>query len=74
MVKKVCEYWNENNETTLKDISSVFNLHKDTIRRYLKAGAKIGWCNYDSKIESEKQNKKVSIFKDDKCIGTFDSI
>lgn len=81
-VKEVCDYWNtkETCETTV-DVGKIFNLDRQTICEYLKKGAKLGWCNYDSKEEIKKSLdkgrisscKQVEIFKDGKSLGIFPS-
>lgn len=64
LVKEVCNYWHEHREINGEDIfttdvSKVFNLDRTTISRYLKKGAKLGWCNYDPKEEQKKNAKKM---------------
>lgn len=74
LVKRVCDYWNTHISITTKDVAKEFNLDESTIRKYLKTGSKLKWCNYNAKEESEKQKKPVFVFKDGECLGTFDSI
>lgn len=83
-VKEVCDYWNnkeewettytivENNKWGIKGVS--------TIKKYLKAGTKLGWCDYnpeDEKMKSSKKKnkigKQVEIFKNNKSLGIFES-
>ena len=50
-VKEVCDYWHLHNEINnegllLKDLSKIFKLDRHTIRKYLKQGTDLGWCNY----------------------------
>lgn len=82
IVKEVCNYWNnrkENESTT--DLAKYFKLSVGGIRLYLIKGTKLGWCNYDSKEEIEKNaiktgranGKKVEVFKDNKSLGIFES-
>lgn len=48
MVKKVCLYYNEHKYTvSIKDMASHFKICRDTIRKYLNIGSKLGWCDYD---------------------------
>ena len=85
-VKEVCDYWKEHDEInneklTTTNIGKMFNLNRITIRKYLKQGTKLGWCNYDPKkaksIISGKNGKStgkpVEIFKDEKSLGVFPS-
>lgn len=82
IVKEVCGYWNNKEEReTTKDLAFKFNLDRSTITKYLKRGAKLGWCNYNSKIEYDKgilkltkiKSKKIEIFKDGISLGIFES-
>ena len=57
LVKIVCDLWNKNN--SINNIANIINLHCDTIRKYLKQGDKLGWCDYNPKEESMKYFKKV---------------
>ena len=50
IVKEACELWNDNNKNRLI-VSGLMKIGKDTISRYLKQGAKLGWCEYDPKNE-----------------------
>lgn len=70
LVKTVCDLWNNQFKST-KKIANKIKLHRDTVRKYLKQGAELGWCSYNSKEESMKNLKKVL------CIETnivYDSI
>jgi len=78
LVKKVCELWN-NKIKNIDQIAEIIKISRSTILKYLKQGAELSWCNYDSKkiIENNlnmmhKNNSKQVI-----CITTrevFDSI
>ena len=79
LVKEVCNLWNNNHEISL--IIDVLKLAKGTIRKYLKQGTELNWCNppYDPNIEIKKNfnyiHKKNSVKI--KCLTTeevFDSI
>ena len=59
LVKEVCDYWHKHNDLNKECINTttvgeIFNLTKNTIGKYLKKGAKLGWCNYDPKEELKK--------------------
>lgn len=80
IVKEVCDYWNNKMEhETTRDLSEVFKLHRDTIRKYLKRGSELDWCNYDSNTELIKRSvrvgknngMKVEVLKDDVSLGCF---
>lgn len=74
LIKQVCDYWNNNKNITTGQVANKFKLGAATVRKYLKIGAQFDWCSYDARKESEKKKKKVSIYKNEKCIGSFDSI
>ena len=45
-VKELCKYYNNHKLITIKDLAKTFNIHVDTVRRYLNNGELYGWCNY----------------------------
>ena len=53
LVKVVCDLWNSGIKN-INNITNIINLHRDTIRKYLKQGAKLDWCDYDPKEEFKK--------------------
>ena len=57
MVKEVCDYWNNGIRST-KEIKFITKLGDNTIIRYLKKGAKIGWCDYDPDISRNNLDTK----------------
>jgi len=70
LVKKVCELWNSG--ININQIAEIFKLYSNSIRRYLKKGTKLGWCNYVPKKEMIKNQSKLVI-----CLNTkeiFNSI
>lgn len=86
MLKTVCDIY-ENKTKSIKEISREVGYCRNTIVSWLKKGAKIGWCSYDSKEAVLKANKETSkrtvktmskpIFqmtKDLKIIGEYPSI
>lgn len=58
IVKEVCICKKSNPELSTVDISKKFNIDRNTVRRYLKTGSKIGWCQYDANSERKKRNKR----------------
>lgn len=61
LVKKVCNLWKYKSMNIL-GIKKEIEMGISTIRKYLKQGAKLGWCNYDAEVEKRKKdhvNKKV---------------
>lgn len=81
LVKIACEYKKNNPDLTTINIGEMMDLNCITIRKYLKRGTKLGWCNYDPKEENfkgssksgKKSGKAVEIFKDDILIGIAES-
>lgn len=75
-VKDVCEYWNKGIKTP-SVIARLVKLHPTTVSRYLKKGAKIGWCDYSKdKVKHNRKinRKKVAIYKDGLYLNSFESI
>jgi len=62
LVKKVCSLWSDNKN--INDIVNIVNLHRDTVRKYLKQGAELGWCDYNA------NNEYIKILKRVLCIET----
>jgi len=58
MVKKACELWDSGIHNT-KTIAKELKLTRKTIRRYLKQGVKLGWCDYDGQKEFIRNAKKI---------------
>lgn len=82
IIKDVCYYWkNKNENESTKDLMKKFNLHKVTVINYLKKGTKLGWCEYDGKLEMTKSGEKygkicgkeVEVFEDNISLGVFES-
>lgn len=77
MVKKSCDLWN--NGFNIVEIIKDLKLSESCVRRYLKQGSELKWCNYDTKkttkeniINNAKKNSKKVI-----CVTTgniFNSI
>jgi hypothetical protein len=62
LVKQSCELYMSRLYTNT-EIRSLLHISRDTLLRYLKAGAKIGWCDYD--VEKHKTNpKKIFVLND----------
>lgn len=84
LLKTVCDYWElcDKNNTTTLDLKAVFNVSKDTIINYLKVGANVGFCTYDTYEEmkkcairnGKKCSKIVDVLKDGMVVATFESI
>lgn len=61
-VIKACELWNEGNRTG--EIAEILKISDGVIRRYLRQGLKLGFCNYDpieAMRNSALENSKIRI-------------
>ena len=68
LVKIICRLW-ENN-TSIKEIKNKFKISDVTIRKYLKQGVLLNWCNYNGKEEQIRNGKNNSKSKKVICITT----
>jgi len=61
LVKVACGYWNNGIKSTIK-IGEIMKIGDQTIRKYLKQGAKLNWCDYSPeearRISSKNSDKK----------------
>lgn len=79
LLKEICIYFDQNSELSTIDISKIYKLDPNTVRKYLKEGTKLGFCNYNVKDALEKSRKKesircpVKVFKDGILLGIFKS-
>ena len=71
-IKKVCNLWNKN-IYTVKELSKITKIGRTTIYKYLKQGAKLGWCDYDPKKEmrKKKNQKKVICLNNKKVFNSL---
>lgn len=61
-----CNYWNSG--LSINDISIKTTLSPDTVRGYLKRGAKNNFCTYDAKKEHKKSITKIKQTTSKPCI------
>ncbi len=59
LIKQACRLWNKGIYSTTQ-IGKILKLVRTTIRKYLKQGAKLGWCNYDPKEVIRKNGENLS--------------
>lgn len=65
MVKIISDLWSNENITSTSEISKLTQVSKDTVIKYLKQGAKLGWCDYNpnqrkcSYLSGEKGRKEI---------------
>lgn len=78
LVKQACNLYSSG----IKDLNKIANtlcVDRTTVQRYVKTGAKYGWCDYDPDIARKESgnSKSIPIFaldKNDNCIHTFKSV
>ena len=71
LIKIACDYWNNEYKNT-NDIGKIMKLNRNTITKYLKQGAKLGWCDYDPKKEIKYNLNMIhnNKYKQVICIST----
>lgn len=69
LIKQVCDLYNKGYKSI--DIINKLKIDKCTIRKYLKIGNDIGWCNYKN-----KNNKEINVYdkKDINLLYSFDNL
>ena len=60
LVKTACGLWNSGIDNAQK-ISELLGFNKDTVIKYLKQGAEMGWCNYNVETEREKNHRRIKV-------------
>ena len=65
LYKEICEFYNNNLKLTTTEIGKVFHMSKISIRKILKKGAKVGWCEYNA----EKASRSVILSNAEKAKG-----
>lgn len=60
LIKVACDLWSKEMYTNL-EISKLLHLDRNTITKYLKRGAEIGWCSYPAKKSKEIKIDKRTI-------------
>lgn len=58
-VKEACDLWNSGVSST-KEISEIMNIGTTTAIKWLNLGSEINWCNYNSKLERDRQLRNKS--------------
>jgi len=76
LVKDASDLWNMGVRCSLK-ISKTLNIGRNTAIKFLKQGAKIGWCDYDSKKNTGaliKSKEIVQLTHDGRFIKSWESM
>lgn len=73
-VKEICDFYNENGEPSTEIIANHFKINRHIVVKYLKSGARIGFCNYNAKkTQKQKMDKLRSLrLKDSRKIRVED--
>lgn len=79
LCEEICKLFNSNK--SVSELSKMYKISKNSIRRMLHVGNEIGICHYDGKVEcilsstnNEYNNKKTSIYTiNGNYIGTYKS-
>jgi hypothetical protein len=60
LVKRACELYMEHTNTLI-GICRQLHISRDTLHRYLKAGVRFGWCDYNAE-EYTTHSKRINVF------------
>jgi hypothetical protein len=83
LIKIACEYKKNNPDMTTTQIGEIMGGYtKKGVSNWLLQGNKLGWCEYNTKIENIKSaikcgkanGKQIEIFKNGVSLGVFESI
>lgn len=70
LVKEVCDYYNNNINSYIKDIAQFFNLYIGTVTNYIKRGAELGFTR---NLLTSYNGVKITLFKNNKRIASYGS-
>nr|DAP95930.1 MAG TPA: restriction enzyme [Caudoviricetes sp.] len=62
IVKNVCDIYSSCDDISIKYLQDMFHMSRCTIRKYLKIGANLGWCDYNSdtyRLTKRYNSKKI---------------
>lgn len=60
LVKTACDLYSSG-VTSIKDITNILHVSRKTVRDYLKRGAKLGWCNYNSNTYLQNLKQQIAV-------------
>ena len=55
LLKEVCDYKKKHPELFVNDIADQLHINANAVRRWLKKGSKLGFCEYDSSKEQQRK-------------------
>lgn len=59
-MKTVCDYKHDNPNVFVVDIAKHFNISKYRVRKYLKSGNDLGWCEYNPDTENVRKSRSIN--------------
>lgn len=60
VVKQICDEYVFNPTSSIIDIANLYGLSRCSVTKYLKIGAKFGWCDYSESKSIENKNARMS--------------
>lgn len=60
ITKMICEYWTDHDLKSARELELVFKRGRSCILKHLSKGSRIGWCDYNKKIESEYYKQEAN--------------
>lgn len=58
--KMICDYYNEHEDMSAKEIAEVFKIGRKSCARFLNKGATLNWCSYNPREKSSANASKRS--------------
>lgn len=62
ILASVCNYYNQHENCSYKELSEQFHIQNSTVYRYLKRGNELNLCVFDTNKRKEQQKKPVNIY------------
>lgn len=59
LVKELCEYYNDNSNILIKDLSEIFHINKLLVGQWLTIGNKYGWCKYSDEDRYRRSSDRT---------------
>ena len=72
LIKKVCEYKNNNPNMTTTEIGKIMGYSQTGVTNWLKIGTELRWCDYCA--DEERKNRKslgIEVYKNNILIGIY---
>lgn len=62
ITKDICDIYNSSDDVSIKYICDMLHFDRATVRKYLKIGASLGWCDYN--VETYRSSKRYNSKKE----------